>query len=384
MQTSFGIYIHWPFCVSKCPYCDFNSHVRESIDTDLWQKSLLADLHHIHKLSKNRIVTSVFFGGGTPSLMPPKIAEALINEIHKLWQVDANVEITLEANPNSVEAQKLADFSKAGINRVSIGVQSLRQKDLEFLGRKHSVEEAYKAIDIADKEFKRFSFDLIYTRPNQTLKGWEDELKEALSIGTSHLSLYQLTIEQGTPFNLAYHRGDFSLPDDDKSADFYELTNDIMQSHGLPAYEISNYAKPGQECRHNLTYWHYDDYLGIGPGAHSRITLESNKYAIRRHRSPELWLQHIRENDKILENKELITSQRKAEEFFMMGLRLTSGISADRIHHEFGRPVYEILNADKLNALQQEGLMVMDDKVIRLTPAGLIRLNKILQFLFYQ
>lgn len=383
MNTSFGIYIHWPFCVSKCPYCDFNSHVRETIDVDLWQKSLLADLHNIHKFSKDKVVTSVFFGGGTPSLMPPKIAEALINEIHKLWQVDPKIEITLEANPNSVESQKFSDFSKAGINRVSIGVQSLRQKDLDFLGRKHSVTEAYKAIDIAGKEFKRFSFDLIYTRPNQTLQEWESELTEALAIGTSHLSLYQLTIEQGTPFNLAYHRGDFSMPDNDKSADFYELTNKIMQDRGIPAYEVSNYAKPGQECRHNLTYWHYDDYLGIGPGAHSRISLDGHKHALRRHRSPELWLQHIRDNDKILENLKIIDPTLKAEEFFMMGLRLTKGITLARVQQEFGKPVHDILKTTKIDALIQEGLMIIDDTLIYLTPAGLIRLNKILQFLFY-
>lgn len=383
MQAPFGIYIHWPFCVSKCPYCDFNSHVRDSIDTDLWQKSLLADLHTIHKLSETKTVTSIFFGGGTPSLMPPKIAGALINEVHKLWKVDPQIEITLEANPNSVETQKFSDFSKAGINRVSIGVQSLRQKDLEFLGRKHSVDEALNAIAIARNTFKRFSFDLIYTRPHQTLKEWETELKEALSLGSNHLSLYQLTIEQGTPFNLAYHRGDFSMPESDKSADFYELTNDIMQDHGLPAYEVSNYAKPGEECRHNLTYWHYDDYLGIGPGAHSRITQDGNKYALRRHRSPELWLQHIVENDKILENLKLIEPSIKREEFFMMGLRLTQGISLERIQKEFGAPLEKVLDETKIRALLNEGLLVYTPDSIQLTPGGLIRLNKILQFLFY-
>jgi oxygen-independent coproporphyrinogen-3 oxidase len=379
----FGIYIHWPFCISKCPYCDFNSHVHQSIDEDLWKTSLLKDLHNIHKFSKDRTVTSIFFGGGTPSLMSAATVESLINEIQKLWDLDPKIEITLEANPNSIESQKFSQFSKAGINRVSIGIQSLRQKDLEFLGRKHSVKEAYKAIDIAGKNFKRFSFDLIYTRPEQTLEEWEEELKEALSFGTQHLSLYQLTIEQGTPFNLAYHRGDFTMPNNDKSADFYEKTNIIMQDNGLPAYEISNYAKPGEECKHNLTYWNYDDYLGIGPGAHSRITIKNNKYALRRHRSPELWLQHIRENDKILENLQLIDFSLKIEEFFMMGFRLTNGILLERIDKEFNTPLEDIFTKKKIDSLVKENLVILDEKYIKLTPAGLIRLNKILQFLFY-
>lgn len=291
-----AIYIHWPFCVSKCPYCDFNSHVREEIDQDLWKQSLLQDLKSFYPTTQGFEVTSIFFGGGTPSLMPPQIVETLLLEISKHYPLSSDLEITLEANPNSVEVANFQNLALAGVNRLSLGVQSLKAKNLKFLGRSHSQEEALQAIDISDKFFKRRSFDLIYTLPNQSIEDWEEELEHALKLAGEHLSLYQLTIEQGTPFFIAAHRGDFVMPPPEVSDHFFEWTHAHMKEAGYPAYEVSNFAKPGKACRHNKHYWYYRDYIGIGPGAHSRLTIEGKKYAIRRHRSPEKWLEMVAEN----------------------------------------------------------------------------------------
>ena len=281
----FGIYIHWPFCKAKCPYCDFNSHVRERIEEDVWRGSYLKELAHFAAMVPGRSVTSIFFGGGTPSLMNPKTAETVIDAVSRHWRVANDIEITLEANPTSVEAGKLRDFRAGGINRVSLGIQALDDRDLKFLGRQHNQTEALAALDLAANTFDRFTFDLIYARPGQTPDSWARELDRAMTFAADHLSLYQLTIETGTVFEQAYARGDFVLPDEDVQAELYEMTAERLGVAGLAPYEISNYAKPGSESRHNLTYWRYGDYVGIGPGAHGRLALDGKKIATRQHRA---------------------------------------------------------------------------------------------------
>jgi len=281
MPDLFGVYIHWPFCKSKCPYCDFNSHVSDSVDHNAWAKSYAHEIDHVASMTGQREVTSIFFGGGTPSLMKPQTVEHILNHLCTVWNVSKDIEITLEANPTSIEADKFSDFKAAGINRVSVGVQSLRDSDLKFLGREHSAKEAIGAIKIANDIFERVSFDLIYARPEQTIESWREELTEALEYANGHLSLYQLTIEQGTPFYAMEARGDFRIPEADQAGEFYEVTQEILNAAGLPAYEISNHAAKGQESAHNLTYWRYGDYAGIGPGAHGRLTLDAKKYATR-------------------------------------------------------------------------------------------------------
>lgn len=282
-----AVYIHWPFCLSKCPYCDFNSHVREKIEQNRWKNALLRELEYMHSHMQDYTVTSIFFGGGTPSLMPPDNTHALIERTRQLWQVADNVEITLEANPTSVEAEKLTHFKEAGINRVSMGVQSLRDSELKFLGRGHSAKEAIGAIEILRKNFDRYSFDLIYARPNQTLNDWDAELSEALALAGGHLSLYQLTIEENTAFHHAYAKGGFTLPDEELSEALYRLTEEKMLASSLIPYEISNYALTGQESRHNLSYWRGDSYIGVGAGAHGRISVDGKRIATQTLKSPE-------------------------------------------------------------------------------------------------
>ena len=375
-----AIYIHWPFCVSKCPYCDFNSHVRNTIDEELWKTSLLKDLRSFQPSTKDFEVTSIFFGGGTPSLMPPAIVEALLIEISDFYDVSPDVEITLEANPNSVEIANFEALSKAGINRLSLGVQSLKPESLTFLGRSHSKDEALQAIEISDKFFKRRSFDLIYTLPNQSLEDWQQELDEALKIAGDHLSLYQLTIEQGTPFYLAAHRGDFTMPSSDESARFFQWTHTYMKEQGYPAYEVSNFARPGQECRHNKHYWYYDDYIGIGPGAHSRLNIQGNKHAIRRHRSPEKWLEMVDHNQGTHENI-IVKGDDLVEEYLMMRLRLKEAMSLDEFQQQVGRPLFDCIPEARFQSLAQEGLIEIGDS-ITLSFEGMKKLNGILKFLF--
>ena len=288
-----SLYIHWPFCLSKCPYCDFNSHVRQSINEDAWEKSLIHELQRTAELTGSKSLQSIFFGGGTPSLMHPKTVGKIIETATTLWAPSENLEITLEANPNSVEVNRFKELRLNGVNRISVGIQALNDPDLKVLGRLHSAEEAMKAIGTACSTFDRVSFDLIYARQGQTLKAWEQELKRALEFGTNHLSLYQLTIEPGTAFATLYARGDLILPDDNLSADMFELTQSIMNAHEMPAYEVSNHARSGSECRHNLVYWRYQDYVGVGPGAHGRLTLDGKKFATRQKKSPEAWLKSI-------------------------------------------------------------------------------------------
>lgn len=292
MSPPLAVYIHWPFCRSKCPYCDFNSHVRERVEQDRWREALLAELEYMALHVPGRTAASIFFGGGTPSLMPPSTAEALIKRVHELWPAADNIEVTLEANPTSVEADTFADFKKAGVNRVSLGVQSLRDAELKFLGRQHSAKEALNAVERARNTFDRYSFDLIYALPNQTPQAWEKELAEALRHADGHLSLYQLTMEENTAFHHAHAKGEFALPDEETSEALYRLTEKLLSAHGLEAYEVSNYAKPGQESRHNLSYWRGDDYIGVGPGAHGRITTATGRIATSTLKSPERWLEN--------------------------------------------------------------------------------------------
>ncbi|MBU0858346.1 MAG: radical SAM family heme chaperone HemW [Alphaproteobacteria bacterium] len=322
----FGIYVHWPFCASKCPYCDFNSHVREKIDEDAWREAYLREMRHYAQLTPGRMVDSIFFGGGTPSLMSAQTTQAIIDEVVKCWHVKNDIEITLEANPTSVEAEKFKAFRQAGVNRVSLGIQALNDPDLKFLGRQHNAAEAVAAIKIAASTFDRFSFDLIYARPQHTVEAWQAELNEALNYAVGHLSLYQLTIEPGTPFHTQHARGDFTIPNEDEGAALYEVTQSVLSDRGMPAYEVSNHARPGEESRHNLVYWRYGDYVGIGPGAHGRLTLDGVKHATRAHRAPEIWLERVQGGGHGAHPHETVAHNERLTEALMMGLRLQEGV----------------------------------------------------------
>lgn len=389
MLQPIGIYIHWPFCKSKCPYCDFNSHVRERIDEAAWQIAYLKALGHYAELTKGREVVSVFFGGGTPSLMPAATVEAIINDIHRLWSVAGDVEITLEANPTSVEADKFKAFRAAGVNRVSLGVQAMDDAQLKFLGREHSVADAMRAVDIARATFDRYSFDLMYARPDQTLKSWQQELENAFKYVDGHMSLYQLTIERNTPFYFDEAQGKFSMPDENVASDFYSLTQDILEGQGLPAYEVSNHAKPGQESRHNLIYWHYGDYIGIGPGAHGRLSLEQGKVATREHAAPEIWLERVMEGGSAAHPFEPLSPRDQFTESLMMGLRLREGLSLKRLEERCGVTWGDMIDLSKLKALQEQGWAVFDDHFaqgsnqdrLQLTVEGWLRLNAILPYI---
>jgi putative oxygen-independent coproporphyrinogen III oxidase len=322
----FALYIHWPFCASKCPYCDFNSHVRETIDMARWREAYLSELRWWATQTNDRRVTSVFFGGGTPSLMDPSITAALIDEIKKLWPRAEDIEITLEANPSSIEADRFRDFRQAGVNRVSVGVQSLYDDVLKFLGRPHSAAEARAAIAIAASTFERYSFDLIYGRPDQSVDAWKAELAEVLPLTRGHLSAYQLTIEQNTAFATQAARGDFIMPDDETQAAFFEATIDACVAHGLPQYEVSNFAAAGQESQHNLTYWKMRDYIGVGPGAHGRITLDGARQATVGHRAPEIWLERVDAQGHGGHPFVALSDKEMFEETVMMGMRLNDGL----------------------------------------------------------
>jgi oxygen-independent coproporphyrinogen-3 oxidase len=382
-MSDLAIYIHWPFCQSKCPYCDFNSHVAQSIDHENWRNAYRIEIEHYAKLLPERTIRSIFFGGGTPSLMEAKTVGEILEYIKRYWQWDNNIEITLEANPSSVEAQKFADFKAAGVNRLSLGVQSLDDEALKFLGRKHDAGEARRAIALASRYFPRFSFDLIYARKNQTGEAWRRELKEALSLAGEHLSLYQLTIEPGTQFHTLAQRERLTSADEE-TATLYELTQDILNKAGLPAYEISNHARPGAESRHNLAYWHYEDYIGIGPGAHGRYRLGGRRYATEDHRAPELWLARIKDQGhglRLCDPIELEIAQREA---LMMGLRLASGIELADWHKKFGADLIAesgLISPEKIKRLNDEGYIVNGAETLKATSAGLQRLNAVLAFL---
>jgi oxygen-independent coproporphyrinogen-3 oxidase len=376
--SSFAIYIHWPFCKAKCPYCDFNSHVRAAIDQDAWQRALLREIDHYAAETPGRIVSSVFLGGGTPSLMAPATAAALIERIAERWTLAADAEITLEANPTSVEAERFRDFRAAGINRASLGVQALDPAALAFLGRGHRVDEAIAAIALARRHFPRFSFDLIYARPGQEPTQWDAELKQALSLAGDHLSLYQLTIEKGTAFHTAHARGAFAIPDDDRAGALYELTQLRMSEAGLPAYEISNHARPGGESRHNLVYWRYGDYVGIGPGAHGRLTLGGAKVATRQLRLPETWLAAVGKRGDGTDERNPIAAAERLEEMLMMGLRLNEPVPRARFRRECGAEPEDILDPPALARLVDGGFLVLDGDGLRATEDGRQRLNAVL------
>ncbi|MDT9599786.1 radical SAM family heme chaperone HemW [Sphingosinicella rhizophila] len=365
-QDGLALYVHWPFCVSKCPYCDFNSHVRASVDQDEWRDALLTDLFHEAGLTEGATLGSIFFGGGTPSLMPPATVAAIIAAARTHWRQAPDIEITLEANPSSVEAARFADLAEAGVNRVSLGLQSLDDAALHFLGRAHDVQEGLAALATAQRVFERVSFDLIYALPGQTEAAWRAQLQHALSFGTSHLSLYQLTIEPGTRFAALAAKGALVEADPDHMAALFELTQSMTEEAGLPAYEISNHARPGHESRHNLAYWRYQAYAGIGPGAHGR----RGPIATRRHRKPENWLAAIgRQGHGIQEEMELSSADRKVEAL-LMGLRLREGIALGAL-----RPM---LDRDAVARLEGQGLLATDADRLRVTPAGMLLLDAIL------
>jgi putative oxygen-independent coproporphyrinogen III oxidase len=372
-----AVYIHWPFCRSKCPYCDFNSHVRDSVDEGRWTRALIADLDWQAALAPGREVVSVFFGGGTPSLMPPDTVAALIERVRALWPTAPGVEITLEANPNSAEAERFRAFAAAGVNRLSLGVQALDPVALRRLGRRHDRAEAIAAIEHARAAFPRFSFDLIYARPGQSPAAWREELDEALGLAGDHLSLYQLTIEPGTAFAALAARGELVVPGEEDAALLYEMTQDRLAAAGLPAYEISNHARPGAECRHNLAYWRYEDYVGIGPGAHGRVTSDGVKFATRQQRAPETWLAAVETAGTGLAETAPIDRDTAVEEMLMMGLRLTGGISRRRLEGVLGGTV-EGRFASALPRLTEGGFLVLDEARLAATPAGRQRLNAVL------
>ncbi len=366
-----AIYIHWPFCVSKCPYCDFNSHVRDAVDQDRWRDALLADLAHEAVLTPGRRIGSIFFGGGTPSLMPPATVAALIEAADRHWGLAPDCEITLEANPSSVEAARFADVAAAGVNRVSLGLQSLDDAALAFLGRAHSVAEGLGALDTAQAAFARVSFDLIYALPGRSLVAWESELARALSFRTGHLSLYQLTIEPGTRFATMAAKGDLTIPDADAAADLFEATQAMTAAAGLPAYEISNHARPGEESRHNLTYWRYRDYVGVGPGAHGR----RGGHATFRRKKPENWLSAVDRNGHGIEAEDALMPQEQAVEALLMGLRLHEGVDLSRIEAFGALPV----DAPRVDRLVSEGLLARDGNRLRATDAGIPVLEAMLR-----
>lgn len=412
-----AVYIHWPFCKSKCPYCDFNSHVRAQVDVDDWRQSLLSELEYMAAQAPRRRVRSLFFGGGTPSLMPPALAQALIDRVQALWPVAGDVEITLEANPTSVEAATFSDFKKAGVNRLSLGVQSLRDRELAFLGREHSAAEALAALERAQLAFDRYSFDLIYARPGQTPGDWEEELAQALRHAGGHLSLYQLTIEENTAFYHAYAKGGFTLPDDEQSEALYRITESMLADKGLLAYEVSNYAVPGEESRHNLAYWEGEDYIGIGPGAHGRIRADGDlsipakagaqreisaasrppspepdsmrapvgaqrghkniRIASQTIKSPERWLESVRKAGHGLELWQATSPQEEAQERIMMGLRLKEGISYDAFERRCGFSLLDHIDRSKQRFYTQQGLLEADPDRLKVTLAGRLLLTRL-------
>jgi oxygen-independent coproporphyrinogen-3 oxidase len=369
-----ALYIHWPFCVSKCPYCDFNSHVREGIDVDAWRGALLADMAHEAALTGGRPLTSIFFGGGTPSLMPPALVADLIAAADRQWGLAPDSEITLEANPNSVEAARFADLAAAGVNRVSLGLQALDNDALHFLGRAHDVDEGLAALATAQRVFDRVSFALIYARPGQSEADWEAELARALGFGTGHLSLYQLTIEPGTRFATLLAQGKLTPADPDHGATLYELTQFMTVAAGIPAYEISNHARPGQESRHNLTYWRYGDYVGIGPGAHGRRTGQ----ATVRHKKPENWMNAVARNGHGAQGEEPLADEDRAREALLMGLRLREGVDLRRIASESGIAISQLVDDRAVARLMEIGLMDRQESHIQVTPAGMLLLDAIL------
>ncbi|MDR3374722.1 MAG: radical SAM family heme chaperone HemW [Ancalomicrobiaceae bacterium] len=367
-DPGFGIYVHWPFCLSKCPYCDFNSHVRhDPPDQARFLAGFERELTHMAERAPGRTVSSIFFGGGTPSLMRPETVGGILAAVRRLWTVPDGIEITLEANPTSVEVERFRGYHEVGVNRVSLGVQALNDVDLKFLGRLHSVAEALKAVETARGIFPRISFDLIYARPGQTPAAWRQELSRALELAADHLSVYQLTIEAETRFEDLWKAGKLAVPDENTAADLYEVTQEVCAAHGLPAYEISNHAVPGAECRHNLVYWRYGEYVGVGPGAHGRLAQTDGRHATATEKHPERWLHQVETRGHGLIVDDLLTAEEQADEYLLMGLRLAEGIELGRYETISGRT----LDPTRLTDLMSHGLAeITSDRRVRATPAG--------------
>jgi putative oxygen-independent coproporphyrinogen III oxidase len=353
-ETAFGVYIHWPFCLSKCPYCDFNSHVRRApIDEPRFTRAFAAEIEATAARIPDRSVSTIFFGGGTPSLMQPKTVAAVLDAIARHWRIAPGAEVTLEANPTSVEAERFRGYRAAGINRVSLGVQALDDRVLAELGRLHTAKEALAAVGVARQVFERYSFDLIYARPRQTPRDWAEELGLALAEAGDHLSLYQLTIEPDTPFATLHAAGKLKIPDDDTARALYDTTQEVCSAHGMPAYEISNHARPGGECRHNLLYWRAHEYAGVGPGAHGRLDIDGERHATATERRPEVWLERVERDGHGLVTEEVLTREEASDEFLLMGLRLTEGIDVGHYAALSGRP----LDPERITALREAGLV---------------------------
>jgi putative oxygen-independent coproporphyrinogen III oxidase len=379
MSEPLGVYVHWPFCKSKCPYCDFNSHVRDGVDQDRWRKALLIELEHAAREAPDRRVETMFFGGGTPSLMEPGTVAEVITRTKQLWDCAPDIEITLEANPTSVEAERFEQLAQAGVNRVSLGVQALSATELRFLGREHSADEALAAIGTARQHFSRYSFDLIYARPRQTLEAWLGELGRALALAGEHVSLYQLTIERGTRFFTEHARGVFTLPPEELAAEMFEATQARLEAAGLPAYEISNHARPGAACRHNLIYWRYQDYVGIGPGAHGRFSDNGAKRATRRHSGPEAWLEAVERDGHGTAESTVVTGRDLVEEALMMGLRLTEGIDRAVFAANAGADPVDAIGEATLAPLIGAGFLTVTPTHLGATAEGRQRLNAVLE-----
>jgi oxygen-independent coproporphyrinogen-3 oxidase len=369
-----ALYVHWPFCVSKCPYCDFNSHVREHVDQAAWREALLADLAHEAALTEGRALGSIFFGGGTPSLMEPATVAALIDAAGRHWTLADGIEITMEANPNSAEAARFADVAAAGVNRLSLGLQALDDTALKFLGRAHDVREGLSALDAARRAVSRVSIDLIYARPDQSADDWEAELSQALAFGTEHLSLYQLTIEPGTRFETDVRLGAMTPADPDHAATLYELTQAMTSAAGRPAYEVSNHAAPGAESRHNLAYWRYADYAGVGPGAHGR----RGALATTRHKKPENWLAAMARNGHGLQEERPLSPEERAGEALMMGLRLAEGVDLANLAARTGVAEGALVDETAVARLASHGLLSRDGSRLTVTAQGMLLLDGIL------
>lgn len=380
-QDDIALYVHWPFCLSLCPYCDFNSHVRDTIDQGAWRDALLRELAHYAAQAPNRRLTSIFFGGGTPSLMPPQTAAAIIAQAKTLFTPASDIEITLEANPTSAETAVLEAFRKAGINRLSLGIQALDDAALSALGRTHSKAEAQACIAVAHDLFERFSFDLIYARPGQAPEAWKTELTAAIEMARGHLSAYQLTIEPGTPFFLAQARGALELPDDDNGARMFEITQQVLENAGMPAYEISNHAVAGAESRHNLTYWHHRDYLGIGPGAHGRLRIDGAVHETRQHRAPEIWLERCLTHGHATQRSTPLTRDLLVEEVTMMGLRLIDGIDGAAFESRTKLSLDKAFDPDIIAQLTKAEFLEKRPGHLVATAAGRQRLNAVIALL---
>lgn len=380
-KAGFGVYVHWPFCAAKCPYCDFNSHVRNKIDQSAWAKALVTEIERTAERTPDRTVNTIFFGGGTPSLMEPETVDAIITSISSNWQLSSTAEISLEANPTSVEATRFSGFSDAGVNRVSMGIQSLNDPDLKALGRMHTAEEAMNAFEVAKANFNNVSFDLIYARQNQTLDMWEKELNQAIDLAVDHLSLYQLTIEQGTRFGDLHARNRLrGLPHDALAADMYELTQTTCSAKGLNAYEISNHARSGAECEHNRIYWKYGDYAGIGPGAHGRLTINGQRIATETPLLPEEWLSKVQGNEPATKDVEIISPKDQAAEYTMMSLRLAEGTDLTRVYALYPNRI----NKRSLDQLTSDRYLSLENNILTANSRGKMVLNAVLGELLAQ